>query len=117
MAKAEHVVRAAGTAEHQGRADRAVSAQDGGRLPAHDFPALIGEGAVSAAAQRRQRFGDFLSAQAQGKAFIMISSEIPELMGICDRIAVMCEGNYSGEVKREEFSQERIMTLASAITV
>ena len=29
----------------------------------------------------------------------------------------MCEGNYSGEVQREEFSQERIMTLASAITV
>ena len=53
----------------------------------------------------------------QGKAIIMISSEIPELMGICDRIAVMCEGNYSGEVQREEFSQERIMTLASAITV
>ena len=53
----------------------------------------------------------------QGKAVIMISSEIPELMGICDRIMVMCEGNYSGEVKREEFSQERIMTLASAIEV
>ena len=51
----------------------------------------------------------------QGKAVIMISSEIPELMGICDRIMVMCEGNYSGEVSREEFSQERIMTLASAI--
>ena len=41
----------------------------------------------------------------------------PELMGICDRIMVMCEGNYSGEVSREEFSQERIMTLASAIKV
>ncbi len=53
----------------------------------------------------------------QGKAVIMISSEIPELMGICDRIMVMCEGDYSGEVKREEFSQERIMTLASAIKV
>ena len=53
----------------------------------------------------------------QGKAVIMISSEIPELMGICDRIMVMCEGNYSGEVSREEFSQERIMTLASAIKV
>ena len=53
----------------------------------------------------------------QGKAIIMISSEIPELMGICDRIAVMCEGNYSGEVQREEFSQEHIMKLASAITV
>ena len=53
----------------------------------------------------------------QGKAVIMISSEIPELMGICDRVLVMCEGNDSGEVKREDFSQERIMTLASAITV
>ena len=53
----------------------------------------------------------------QGKAVIMISSEIPELMGVCDRIMVMCEGNLSGEVKRDEFSQERIMTLASAIEV
>ena len=53
----------------------------------------------------------------QGKAVIMISSEIPELMGVCDRIMVMCEGNFSGEVTREEFSQERIMTLASAIEV
>ena len=53
----------------------------------------------------------------QGKAIIMISSEIPELMGVCDRIAVMSEGNLSGEVKRGEFSQERIMTLASAIEV
>ena len=38
-------------------------------------------------------------------------------MGVCDRIMVMCEGNFSGEVTREEFSQERIMTLASAIEV
>lgn len=53
----------------------------------------------------------------QGKAVIMISSEISELMGVCDRIMVMCEGNLSGEVKREEFSQERIMTLASVIEV
>ena len=53
----------------------------------------------------------------QGKAVILISSEIPELMGICDRIIVMCEGNYSGEGQRGEFSQERIMTLASAIKV
>ncbi len=53
----------------------------------------------------------------QGKAVIMISSEIPELMGVCDRIMVMCEGKLSGEVMREEFSQERIMALASAIKV
>ncbi len=53
----------------------------------------------------------------QGKAIVMISSEIPELMGVCDRIMVMCEGNLSGEVARNEFTQERIMTLASAIEV
>ena len=43
--------------------------------------------------------------------------EIPELLGVCDRSMVMCEGNMSGEVERSEFSQERIMTLASAIEV
>lgn len=53
----------------------------------------------------------------QGKAVIMISSEIPELMGVCDRIVVMSEGHLSGEVMRNEFSQERIMTFASAIEV
>ena len=53
----------------------------------------------------------------QGKAVIMISSEIPELMGVCDRIAVMSEGNLSGELTREQFSQEEIMTLASKIEV
>ncbi len=42
----------------------------------------------------------------QGKAVIMISSEIPELMGVHDRIMVMCEGNLSGEVQRGAFSQE-----------
>ena len=53
----------------------------------------------------------------EGKAVIMISSEIPELMGVCDRIAVMSEGRVSGEVSRENFSQETIMELASKIEV
>ena len=53
----------------------------------------------------------------QGIAVMFVSSEMPEVMGIADRIIVMCEGNYSGEVQRGEFSQERIMTLASAIKV
>ena len=53
----------------------------------------------------------------EGKAVIMISSEIPELMGVCDRIAVMSEGRVSGEVERKDFSQERIMELASRIAV
>lgn len=53
----------------------------------------------------------------QGKAVILISSEIPELMGVCDRIAVMAEGHLAGELNRDEFSQEKIMTLASDIAV
>lgn len=53
----------------------------------------------------------------QGKAVIMISSEIPELMGVCDRIVVMAEGNLSGELQRDQFSQENILSLASAIEI
>ena len=53
----------------------------------------------------------------QGKSVIMISGEIPELMGVCDRIGVMAEGTLSGELSRDEFSQEKIMELASRIAV
>mgnify|MGYP000953607377 CR=1 FL=1 len=45
----------------------------------------------------------------QGSAVIMISSEMPELMGMSDRIIVMHEGKLMGELNREDFSQERIM--------
>ena len=48
----------------------------------------------------------------QGKSVIMISSEMPELIGMSDRIYVMSEGNINGEIPKEEFSQERIMELA-----
>ncbi|MCE5284549.1 MAG: ATP-binding cassette domain-containing protein [Pelosinus sp.] len=44
-----------------------------------------------------------------GKAVIVISSEMPELLGICDRIYVINEGEIAGELQKEEFSQERIM--------
>lgn len=43
------------------------------------------------------------------KAVIVISSEMPELIGICDRIYVMNEGKIAGELSKEEASQERIM--------
>lgn len=49
-----------------------------------------------------------------GKCVIMISSEMPELMGMSDRIMVMCEGHNSGIVEGEEINDERIMMLASA---
>ena len=47
----------------------------------------------------------------QGKAILMISSEMPELMGMSDRILVMHEGRIMGELTREEFSQEHIMEM------
>ena len=50
----------------------------------------------------------------QGKAIIMISSELPELIGMSNRIVVLYEGHYSGEITREEdMTQEKILDLAS----
>lgn len=51
----------------------------------------------------------------EGKGVIVISSEMPEVMGISDRILVMCEGHITGELAREEFTQEAIMKFASAM--
>lgn len=51
----------------------------------------------------------------QGKVIIMISSEMPELMGMADRIIVMHEGAIQGTLEREEFSQEKILALASGL--
>lgn len=51
----------------------------------------------------------------KGKAVIVISSEIPEVMGLADRIIVMSEGRLTGEVERADFSQERIMTYAAQV--
>lgn len=48
---------------------------------------------------------------AQGHGVVMISSEMPELLGMCDRIHVMNEGRFVGELSRDEASQERIMAL------
>ncbi len=48
---------------------------------------------------------------SQGKGVVMISSEMPELLGMCDRIYVMNEGALVGELAAAEASQERIMSL------
>jgi ribose transport system ATP-binding protein len=49
-----------------------------------------------------------------GKTLILISSEMEELMGMSDRILVLAEGRITGELQRDEFTQERIMAYASA---
>jgi putative multiple sugar transport system ATP-binding protein len=48
---------------------------------------------------------------AQGKGVVMISSEMPELLGMCDRVYVMNEGALVGELAAGDASQERIMSL------
>lgn len=50
---------------------------------------------------------------AQGMAIIMISSELPEILGMSDRVLVMHEGRLTGELSREEATQERILQLAT----
>ena len=49
---------------------------------------------------------------SDGVAIIMISSELPELMGMSDRYVVMAEGRLVGELSREEGTDERIMEMA-----
>jgi len=48
----------------------------------------------------------------QGKAIILISSEMPEILGICDRILVLKEGRIKGELSRSAATQEKILELA-----
>ncbi len=50
---------------------------------------------------------------SEGKAIIMISSELPEILRMSDRIIVMCEGRITGELDIAEASQERIMEYAT----
>jgi len=49
----------------------------------------------------------------KGKTVIMVSSEMPELLGVCDRIVVMSGGRVAGEVDARNTTQEAIMTLAA----
>lgn len=48
----------------------------------------------------------------QGKGILMISSELPEVMGMCDRVYVMSQGRMTGELDRADFSQETILKYA-----
>jgi len=49
----------------------------------------------------------------EGKSVVMVSSEMPELLGVCDRILVMSNGRLAGEVNAASATQEEIMTLAA----
>ena len=64
---------------------------------------------VGAKVEIHKLIGQFVK---KGGAIILISSELPELIGVCDRIIVLAEGSATGELSRQEFSQEKILSLA-----
>ena len=64
---------------------------------------------VGAKVEIHRLIGQFVKG---GGAVILISSELPELIGVADRIIVLCEGRQSGEISRPEFSQEKILAMA-----
>jgi ribose transport system ATP-binding protein len=49
----------------------------------------------------------------RGKAILMISSELPEILGMSDRILVMHQGGISGELSRHDATEEKVLTLAT----
>ncbi|MCF0127309.1 MAG: D-xylose ABC transporter ATP-binding protein, partial [Pseudobutyrivibrio sp.] len=51
----------------------------------------------------------------QGKSILMVSSDMEELLGMSERIVVLHEGHQAGELSREEFSQNTVLTLASGL--
>jgi ribose transport system ATP-binding protein len=50
----------------------------------------------------------------EGKSIIIVSSELPEIIGMCDRVLVMCEGKITAELQKQELSQELILAKASS---
>ena len=51
----------------------------------------------------------------QGKSIVMISSDMEEILGVSDRILVLCEGEVGGELTKDKFSQENVLKLASGM--
>lgn len=49
---------------------------------------------------------------AQGMAIVVVSSELPEVMGITDRIVVMCQGRVAADIERDDFDERRILAAA-----
>jgi ribose transport system ATP-binding protein len=64
---------------------------------------------------KAEMFGLIGNLAKEGRAIVLISSYLPELLNMCDRILVMHEGEVAGGIPREEFSEERVMALATGI--
>jgi len=66
---------------------------------------------------KEQIYGLIIQLAAAGKSIIVISSEMPELLGICDRIVVMREGHIAGEVTGTEMNEHAIVALATGVDI
>jgi ABC-type sugar transport system ATPase subunit len=62
---------------------------------------------------KAELFGLIGELAAAGRAIVLISSYLPELLNMCDRILVLCEGRIVGELPRSEFSEEAVVALAT----
>ena len=51
----------------------------------------------------------------QGKGIIMVSSEMPEIIGICDRVMIICQGRKTGVLSRDEITQEKLLRYATGL--
>ena len=63
---------------------------------------------------KQEMYKIIASLAEQGKAIVIVSSELPEVLGMCNRILVMCEGKVTGDLKAEDTSQEEILNCAIA---
>jgi len=62
---------------------------------------------------KAELFGLIGDLAEEGRGIVVISSYLPELLNMCDRILVMREGEVAGVIRREEFSEERVIALAT----
>jgi ABC-type sugar transport system ATPase subunit len=66
---------------------------------------------------RRELYTILFSLAARGMALIVVSSELEEVLGIADRVVVMCDGAITGELPRGDFSEHAVMSLAAPQTL
>jgi ABC-type sugar transport system ATPase subunit len=62
---------------------------------------------------REEIYGIISSMAANGKGILVVSSELPELLSLCDRILTICEGRLTGDFTREEANQEVLLSAAT----
>ena len=77
------------------------------------FNGNLGDASVHFYVDDKEIYQLIIDLANKGKGVIMVSSEMPELLGICDRILVMSNGKVAGIEDTDKLDQEKIMTLAA----